>query len=40
MQLKAINYWFCAETGVFLNNEKTCDFKFIIAEPLDENTGS
>ncbi len=42
MNLKAINYWFCAESGIYLENEakNNNDFKFIIAEPLDENTGT
>ncbi len=39
MQLKAVNYWFCAETGIFINNDKASDFKFVIAEPIDDNTG-
>ena len=37
----ALNYWFCAESGVCLENlDNKNDFKFIIAEPLDENTGT
>lgn len=41
MKLTAINYWFCAESGIYLdNNESKNDFKFIIAEPLNTNTGT
>jgi 4-hydroxyphenylpyruvate dioxygenase-like protein len=41
MKLKAINYWFCAETGLVFedSNDKNLDFKFVIAEPLDNNAG-
>jgi hypothetical protein len=38
MKLNAINYWFCSESGVYLKNNEN-DFKFIIAEPIDENEG-
>jgi 4-hydroxyphenylpyruvate dioxygenase len=35
MNIKAINYWLCAETGVKLNKQKLGnDFKFVISEPL------
>ena len=41
MKLKAINYWFCSESGVYLENtENQNDFKFIIAEPIDANEGN
>jgi hypothetical protein len=40
MQLKAISYWFCSETGISISNENKPDFKFVIAEPLDGNTGT
>lgn len=36
MNLKAIQYWLCAETGVELNSNEN-DFKFVISEPIDEN---
>jgi hypothetical protein len=37
MNLKAIRYWLCAETGVeFKNHEESTDFKFVISEPLEE----
>ena len=41
MKLNAINYWFCSESGVYLENTENNinDFKFIIAEPIDENEG-
>lgn len=40
MKLKAINYWFCAESGICLENSSIKqDFKFIIAEPIDDNAG-
>lgn len=41
MKLKAINYWFCAETGLVFEDskDKNLDFKFVIAEPLDNNAG-
>lgn len=35
MNLKAIQYWLCAETGVELNSTEN-DFKFVISEPIDE----
>lgn len=43
MNLKVVNYWFCAENGVFVdtnNNNSTNtnkDFKLVIAEPLDDD---
>ena len=41
MNLKCINYWMCAETGVDFNNtsEQVNDFKFVISEPLDDGVG-
>ena len=49
MNLKAIRYWLCAETGVQFKpeidakNSKASlynnDFKFVISEPLDNHTG-
>jgi 4-hydroxyphenylpyruvate dioxygenase-like putative hemolysin len=44
MNLKAIRYWLCAETGVQFKPEARTDrmynndFKFVISEPLDEET--
>lgn len=39
MNIKAIKYWLCAETGVeFEASSQQNDFKFVISEPL-ENTG-
>ncbi|CAF0730105.1 unnamed protein product [Brachionus calyciflorus] len=35
MNLKAIQYWLCAETGVELNSTEN-DFKFVISEPIDD----
>jgi 4-hydroxyphenylpyruvate dioxygenase len=38
MNIKAINYWLCAETGVKLDKQKLRnDFKFVISEPLGHN---
>jgi hypothetical protein len=39
MNLKVINYWLCAETGVEFSNTKTLDdsFKFVISEPLKDD---
>ena len=37
MNLKCINYWLCAETGVEFNETKS-DFKFVISEPLEDNS--
>lgn len=36
MNLKVINYWLCAETGVEFNQTKAVDdsFKFVISEPI------
>lgn len=36
MNLKAIQYWLCAETGVELNSTDN-DFKFVISEPIDDD---
>ena len=39
MNLKVINYWLCAETGVHFEADKKNenDFKFVISEPLEDD---
>lgn len=39
MNIKAIKYWLCAETGVEFNSNNN-DFKFVISEPLDDDPTS
>ena len=37
MNLKCINYWMCAETGVEFDAKSSNDFKFVISEPLENS---
>lgn len=37
MNLKAVRYWMCAESGVHFDHKQN-DFKFVISEPLEEGS--